>query len=156
MKRKLLLATLTLALGTSAAFAQTSAPAGAPPAMDHAPGVLDHAPDFKGPPPSTLEPRNPRDGFKGPGHRHLFDPEMHALHEHIEATWAKLEADKAKGSKADVAADKDALIGDFAKMRERRIEFLKAHRAEHEGQGHFPHPQQFGGPGNPPPQAASN
>ena len=153
MKRKLLLATLTLALGASAAFAQTSAPAGSPPAMDHAPGMLDHAPDFKGPPPSTLEPR---DGFKGPGHRHLFDPEVHALHEHIEATWAKLESDQAKGLKADVAADKDVLIADFAKMRQKHIEFLKSPRPGHEGPGNFPHPQQYGGPGDPPPPAAGN
>lgn len=155
MKRKLLLATLTLALGASAAFAQTSAPADSPPALNHAPGVLDHAPDFKGPPPSTLEPREPRDAFKGPGHRHLFDPDMHALHEHIEATWAKLDADQAKGAKADVAADKDALIADFAKIREKRVEFLKAHRG-HEGPGHFPHAPHDGGPDGPPPPAAGH
>ena len=146
MKLKYLLAAATVALTASAAFAQTTAPAGNPPAMDHAPGVLDHAPDFKGPPPSTLEPRGEHAGMKGPGHRHFPDPEMRSLHDHVEATWAKLQSDKAKGLKADVAADKDALIDDFAKMRARRDEFIKAHRGEGPGHGFPPPPEQ--GPGH--------
>ncbi|KWU19186.1 hypothetical protein [Burkholderia cenocepacia] len=153
MQLKHILAAATIALTASAAFAQ-SAPAGSPPPMNQAPGVLDHAPDFKGPPPSTLEPRVGRVGMKGPEHRHFPDPEMRALHDHVEATWAKLDSDKAKGLKSAVTADKDALIEDFAKMRAKREEFIKAHRGEGLGHG-FPRPPE-GGPGQdggPPPVA---
>jgi hypothetical protein len=71
---------------------------------------------------------------------------MRSLHDHVEATWAKLQSDKAKGLKADVAADKDALIDDFAKMRAKRVEFIKAHRGEGPGHGFPPPPEQ--GPGH--------